>query len=64
MMSLPTVPRILLMALAAWALVVFAVWGSCTCLASRYLGRVRGTIRSSVSIVMSHLSPGGPPDEY
>jgi hypothetical protein len=25
-MSLPTVPRILLMALAAWALVVFAVW--------------------------------------
>jgi hypothetical protein len=26
MMSLPTVPRILLMALAAWALVVFAVW--------------------------------------
>jgi hypothetical protein len=27
-------------------------------------GCVRGTIRSSVSIVMSHLSPGGPPDEY
>ena len=25
-MSLPTVPRILLMALAAWALVILAVW--------------------------------------